>query len=300
MTFRRILVSILALSVLGSTHWSATLANTPAPTYTPMFTDDFETYSSGAPYPANSYWPDRTLVDTSRSLSGSKSNKITFQQGNNFFGGKQDLPTTAGEGETVWFRAFFYFPETFSFSADNITGDYWGFGKFMVLSQVGGGGSRMYMQLPSPSMKNYGDDGFSPAGILVGADAPMSTCWNPGNGLSWTVPRNRWVALQMAWKLSTTNGWVRLWADDTFIGECSTIMPQGYRVGNWGIGNYWNGGPWIQNSSTADFWMDDVVVTKQTPNTVDSQGRPYIHPSHFAGEFVSTAISPPNPPAIDQ
>lgn len=252
----------------------------PAPTYTPLVVDDFEEGTAGQ----NSPWmaTGSMVYDSAHAHSGSKSVRISFRHLQNGYGGTKNMPQGVTAGETVWYRVYLYMPSTLSLSYGDTQGDGFGWNKFMVMSQYDHGAPRMYVQPASAYKVDYGQPNFYATGLYVNHGDLGAYC-QLKNG-TYTFPRDRWFALQMAWKVETnTSAWIRVWSDQEFVGECAGggQVPSGYEVHSFGIGNYWNGGAWIQGGSTADFWIDDVVVTKQRPNTTDAGGRPYIHPEHF-------------------
>jgi hypothetical protein len=252
------------------------------PAYDPLVVLDFEEGADeqDAGWPATTGGP--VAFDTTQAHSGATSARVSFQHLQNGFGGYQDLPESIGPGETVWYRVYLYMPSTLSLSYGDVSGDGFGWNKFLVLSQLDHEAPRMYVQPRSAYMVDFGDPGFAHPGLYVNHDGLGEYC--PISKDSYAFPRDQWFALQMAWHVATDDtAWVRVWSDDTFLGECAGggAVPDGYTVQSWGIGDYWNGGAWIQNGSTADFWVDDVVVSKQTPTTTDAGGRPYISPDDF-------------------
>jgi len=255
------------------------------PTYTPLIADNMSTETIGQEYvgPLGTYFTNGTAVITDeRSHSGTKSNKVSFTHNSNSFGGGDDLVLDYGPGSTLWYRCYFYFPSTLSFS--NAGGhDAWGWGKFLMMCKRGHISPRAYLQLTSQIQLDYGDSGFDQTKTYIINDGSLGNCTSGED----VLPRDQWTALQLAWKISSTgDGWYRAWADDTYLGGCDAPnVPDGYTVATWGIGNYWNGLAWVQGDSTSAFYIDDIIITADQPNTVDSGGRPYIHPSHYPSQF---------------
>jgi hypothetical protein len=106
------------------------------------------------------------------------------------------------------------------------------------------------------------------------------------------VPRDQWRALQFQIHWSTTAGWVRVWDHDTYVGQFSagaTLEPGTYLT-NLVLGDYWNGG----SRQATSWYIDELIITAQTPNTLDSGGRPYIDPRTKASDFETTVR--PNAP----
>lgn len=255
----------------------------PAPTYTPLVVEDFEegTDEQDAGWPATTGGP--MAYDTERFRSGGTSIRVSFRHGANGYGGYRDLPRPVAPGETVWYRVRLFLPATLSLSYGDTSGDGFGWNKFLVMARPGHGSPRMYVQPRSPFKVDHGDPEFYGTGLYVNHDG-LGDAYCRLMEETYTFPRDRWFALQMAWHVATDgSAWIRVWSDDEFLGECpgAGAVPDGYVVQSWGIGDYWNGGAWIQGDSTGDFWLDDVVLTAETPNTVDVGGRPFVHPDHF-------------------
>ncbi|HEU4654400.1 MAG TPA: hypothetical protein VFS47_10455 [Steroidobacteraceae bacterium] len=94
--------------------------------------------------------------------------------------------------------------------------------------------------------------------------------------------RGKWQALQTHWHFGDSDGYVEGWVDDTYLGRSNhTTLKSGATVDGIVYGDYWNGGFPVDQA----FYYDDVIVTAQKPNTVDSGGRPFIHPSHKVSDF---------------
>lgn len=268
-------------STEGSSDTSTTTGGDP-PTYEPLVVLDFEEGANGqdAGWSATTGGP--VVFDTTQAHSGGTAARVSFQHLANGFGGYQNLPEAIGVGETVWFRVYLYMPSTLSLSYGDTSGDGFGWNKFLVLSQLEHEAPRMYVQPRSAYQVDFGEPGFAEPGLYVNHDGLGEYC--PIQENSYAFPRDQWFALQMAWHVATDgSAWVRVWSDDVFLGECvgGGAVPEGYEVQSWGIGDYWNGGAWIENGSTGDFWVDDVVVSKATPTTTDEGGRPFISPEHF-------------------
>ncbi len=254
----------------------------PPPEYDPLVVLDFEEGADGqdAGWGATTGGP--VVFDTTHAHSGATAARVSFEHMDNGFGGYMNLPESIGPGETVWYRVYLYMPSTLSLSYGDVSGDGFGWNKFLVLSQLDHESPRMYVQPRSAYKVDFGEPGFAEPGLYVNHDGLGEYCTIQED--TYVFPRDQWFALQMAWHVETDDSaWVRVWSDDTFLGECAGggAVPNGYTVQSWGIGDYWNGGAWIQNGSTGDFWVDDVVVSKETPSTTDADGRPYISPHDF-------------------
>ncbi len=277
-----------AASTANATTTSAATSSTTtggggSPSYDPLTVVDFEEGSSGESVGWGATTGGPVVFDTTHAHSGTTAAKVSFTHLENGFGGYQNLPESIGPGETVWYRVYLYMPSTLSLSYGDTSGDGFGWNKFLVLSELEHEAPRMYVQPRSEYKVDFGEPGFAGTGVAVNHDGLGEAYCNLQED-SYAFPRDQWFALQLAWYVANDDSaYVRVWSDDTFVGECpgAGVVEGGYVVQSWGIGDYWNGGAWIQNGSTGDFWVDDVVVTKEVPSTTDAGGRPFISPDHF-------------------
>jgi hypothetical protein len=259
-------------------------ADVPVTTYTPMVHLDFE---DGKPPGTDAGWLSTTggpmSYDDAHARSGKSSIQVLMRDQKNGYGGYLNMPTAVKPGSTVWYRVYLYMPSTLSLSYGDVSGDGFGWNKFLVMAEYQHDGSRMYIQPRSSYEVDYGQPNFIGTGLYVNHDG-LGDSYCQLEQDSYAFPRDRWFALQMAWKVETdATASVRVWSDATFVGECvgAGVVPSDYAVQSFGIGDYWNGGAWIKNASTGSFWIDDIVVTVDPPNTLDDGGRPFIDPRNF-------------------
>ena len=101
------------------------------------------------------------------------------------------------------------------------------------------------------------------------------------------LPRDQWVALQVEIHYASgTDGYLRVWLGETFIGEITGLTtfiasvenPFQLRLSN---GLTWNGCSYQANTR----YIQIPIGTIQTPNTLDSGSRPFIHPDHKLSDF---------------
>lgn len=220
------------------------------------------------------------------------------------FGGNITFLGGLGEGDEVWVRWYEYFPTTFMFANGDVNDGGSAALKWMRFqgTDVGAGGAPRLTYKPWATADctwpcSSGLTTYTPKDI-----SGENTGWDtryPGRDWDFTGPpsfaRGQWVATQVYLRLSkgdgtidAGNGLLRVWVNNTLIGETqrNTLPPVGHvQEGSllqslwWG--NYWNGGfPQFQS-----WYHDEVIVTTQTPNTVDSGGRPFIHPDTRVIDF---------------
>ena len=78
-------------------------------------------------------------------------------------------------------------------------------------------------------------------------------------------------------------GFIRFWLDDEFLGQWDgQTLPSGNpKIKFIQYGDYWNGSPY-QN---VDWYIDDIIMTSDPPDTKDAGGRPYISASTRVGDW---------------
>lgn len=265
-----------------------------SPTYTPFMVFDFNgTNGASASQTEFSPEPDQSPNNSltySNAITGPFSETINARQdmvgaGNKYFGGGllDGSSLTIANNTDTWIRIFHYFPSAFCAGYDQGTGeggDGYGATKWLRYG-FGAGGDRITHQLGGFLNSACGtamNQSYTSFEIAGGADANTPS--------PVTIPRDQWVALQ--WQVNwqeTATGFVRAWLDDTYLGEVTGIItkPTGDNILNdLTYGNYWNGSP-----SQAVFWyIQSIIGTQQTPNTLDSGGRPFISPATKVGDFA--------------
>jgi hypothetical protein len=264
------------------------------PTYTPFMAFDFSgTLAASASQAEFSPEPDQSPENSliySDDVTGPFDEAVVAKQsieaqGNRSFGGTfldgSGLAIT--DNSDTWIRIMHYFPAAFCAGYDLGTGeasDGYGSTKWLRYG-FGVSGDRITHQLDGflnsacGTAMNQGHTSFE---ITGGSDANTPS---PA-----TIPRDQWVAIQyhIHWAEDAT-GFVRAWLGDTYLGEVGSIItkPAGDdALNDLTLGNYWNGA-----SHQANTWyIQSVIGTQQTPNTLDSGGRAYISPLTKVSDFV--------------
>jgi hypothetical protein len=203
-----------------------------------------------------------------------------------------------GPGDHVWIRAYHYFPVGFCFSSDPDSGapeGNWGNIKWYRFEfsgerrntiQIGDLGGTAIATEPTCGATagwggmtdEYGGNGENKA-YPSASPAPAE------------ITRGSWLALQTHIYFQSDNtGYAENWVNDTYLGRLVSVpsgattfptCPTSGALSFIVFGDYWNGYPGF----TQDFYIDDIVITSQTPNTVDSGGRPYISPTTRVSDF---------------
>lgn len=277
------------------------------PSYTPLFTYSASGQTVGQRLV--DFNPEGTPPIYSNDVTGpfgqSPVIKVFGTAGSNWYGGrwKHEFGQSAAQllsAGNMWIRVYHRFPKEFCAGHGSTSGDGWGFTKWLRLQF---NTSKLFSWDTQSGRLTYQLGGFSLNSCTSAATSPTISIvtmegvpngkfiWLDGNGAR-VVPRDQWRALQLQIHWSTTSGWVRVWDHDTYIGQFSdgpTLEADTYLT-NLVLGDYWNGGS-IQATS---WYIDELVVTTQTPNTLDSGGRPYIDPRTRVSDFTTTVR--PNAP----
>lgn len=276
--------------------------NNRLPSYTPLYVLKLDSYADGQTSPIFNW--NTPIVSTERAgVEQSKSIRLRTRPSNpgvlcgtNNYAGRMNLSQNIPLGNTIWLRMKMYFPSTFSFgysyaadtvptpTADgcpaiandgNTTGTKW------LVFSPDVGTSRAYLLAPNDFRQINSAAGSGRVALEYNA---VSTSLNV------SFPRDRWVTLELAMKVSNTGtGYLRAWMDGVLIGSLggatgtvSTISPSAAAVKDWGLGDYWNGSPWTDGSAGRDtFYVDEVVVATDisgfgAPTATDSNGYPMI------------------------
>jgi len=199
--------------------------------------------------------------------------------GQNFFGGRfrtdgMDL----GAGDDLWMRQALYFPTGFCFGFGTTSGDGWGSTKWIRLEFDNGGsmgspGDRLTLQLG-----NFASQACNDTATLWGATREYISAFNFTPNGAPPIETGRWHFIQWQVHFATdASGYIRFWLDDTFLGQVdgATLSDPSNRADFIMYGDYWNGSPYQDVS----WYFDEVILTKQAPDTIDSGGRPYIAPA---------------------
>lgn len=234
--------------------------------------------------------------DVSGPFWGNRVGKVALVAANNGFGGTMVSGLSAlsiNSGDDVWIRAYHYFPGGFCFSSGNVSESNWGNTKWYRLEFANG--NRWTCQMGGLAGTAFADGptcgtqaGWGGATDEVGGNGENKIIASPPA----EVVRGSWLALQSHIHLAgTAVGYVESWIGSTYIGRAInanaggnayvTCPSGGSPVADIVFGDYWNGAPYFGS----DFYLDEVVITTQTPNTLDAGSRPYISPSHRVSDF---------------
>jgi len=205
-------------------------------------------------------------------LTGNQAGSVSINQGEEGFGdwgGILNFPTDLGEGDELWFRVNVYYPQGWEFRSVGeglkfmrvATGANEGFHTVLIKGDTTGG-------LVYVNSEVNGDDIFDDNGPYP---------WPALRNLGTDVVRDQWTTYEMYLKFSSVRGEgiYRVWQDENLLFEgletatlktANSTSSAAYLYTNWN-----DGAPRTQRS-----YVDDILITNETPGKVDAFGNPMI------------------------
>lgn len=244
-------------------------------------TEDFDDAAGG------SYFTDEQI------LSGNLAAKLTVTEGDTAFGrwgGIINFPQLLGKGDEIWFRVNTFFPEGFNWdstSSGNLL-------KFL----------RVHVQTSSGANSGYNDWYLTPEATSIPHQFIYEgqQKWFYFGDPSDEIQRGRWETYEMYVKLDNIpvdqggTARVRVWKDGRLLSEITgaeTLNSSTDTSDRAHLFTYWNGGA----PKTQHMYVDDIVVTSDTPANRDANGNPMVGTSTSSGSG-SGSTSRPAPPVL--
>lgn len=200
-----------------------------------------------------------TLYSNVRANGGSMSAVMNWVKGNEGWlttMGHIDFPASVGNGGEVWIRGYFYFGPTWSWASNSGT-----YSNIKILRAISDAGGMNSIISDSNGAILLSDES---AGIM-----PMGS-----QGLD----IGRWQCLELYVKASSTSsGTARIWKDGVLVAEFTgynTLAGSGNVLTGVQLMGVWNNG--VGNNQTQ--YLDNFLVTTDTPSQRDSHGNPMIGP----------------------
>jgi len=197
------------------------------------------------------------------------------------WGGAYTFPSNIPEGGEIWFRAYIYYPANFDFTA---TGQGLKTLRIHVKNNATGIGEGMFDALTTKSGLSVGSE---VASVAYYANNPRSKWANQGV----PVAKGEWHAIEMYVKYiaAPNSGIFRVWQDGKLIFEdtLTYTMKTKDSVSDFiYFYTYWNGNA----PKTQSCYIDDVVITSDTPNNVDAKGNRYIGLKYIAPKPATVIV----------
>jgi hypothetical protein len=212
-------------------------------------------------------------------FSGDQVAKLPIEAGDAGFGrwgGIFDFPSNLKKGDEIWVKVSIWFPEGFFYNANPWL-------KFIRVKTPSGYNDWYIANKGSANPFQF---------IYEGEQV-----WSRFGTQSDAIRYNVWETYEMYLKLdnvSTTNGGealVRVWKNGLLLGEFRdrrTLGNADQEANAVYLFTYWNG----ENSPSQHLYVDDIVITNETPAQRDKQGNPLI------GENSPRGPLPPVGPTI--
>ena len=238
-----------------------------------------------------------STVDRSQSQvhSGNYAARVYFRAGDRCWDSAltcgaifNSFPERVGDGDEMWTRVYAYFPNGWD----------WG-------DQSGKGNWRKFLRYTIGTRGNISIqgvwDGGSNAQILGNTEAGNYYSYN-AQFTGKNFPIGRWFSLEMYVRFGTTDATTthRLWLDGELIFDSSNDSTNNPVLGSSSdtctrilFFTYWNDA--VRTSQYA--YLDDILITTDTPSNRDSKGNPMIGPGNFSsssnsGDNTTTTDTP--------
>lgn len=289
-------------SYIAAASLTVTTSNVAAWTITADFENGAPGAIAQAPTTADAFHGqagDSKIISTPV-FSGVQAASVTATKGESGFGtwgGGIEFPSDLKQGDEVWFRVVVRYPDGWTFGCNSCTEGM----KFMRLHVASSSGSNRGYIHTFIRKNNDGEDH-----LLVSTEINNKNSSPAGNSLQDNYPanfdradfspkieRDRWYTFEMYVKFAADgSGAYRLWQDGELVFEADhyqSLISSTDKSDRVYIYTYWNngvnkdGGP----PQTQTAYIDDIIITSDTPANVDSQGNPYI------GAFQSIPVANP-------
>lgn len=224
--------------------------------------------------PGTVYSDEQSLDDVGRSC------KSRAEADKHFFGGRfRTDGMNVGEGDDLWMRHAVYFPTGFCFGYGDKSGDGWGATKWMRIEfdngnpSTGGPGNRLTLELG-----NFAHAACNDSTEIWGAAREYAGNANCKPSTQASLGTDAWHFVQWHVHMAADDsGFIRFWLDDKYLGQWDgqTLPSDKPKIAFIQYGDYWNGSPF----QTVEWYVDDIIMTQQAPDTLDAEGHPFISPA---------------------
>lgn len=232
-------------------------------------------------------------------VEGGMACKMRIKEGSSGWGkwgGRKKLPSKVYKGGEVWIRAHTYFPPEFNYDVQS-GGRRLKFLRLHTMSDASASSGSC-----TPANEGYNDWYIQPSDKVFG-DQPFSfikechDSWRSFGSFKSgeSIKKGVWETYEMYLKLDNVplskggGGLVRVWRNDKLLGEfkdIQTLKTAKSYADSFLIFTYWN----ANSPKTQHMYVDDLVITNQVPDVLDSKGNPRI------GTGAVSVSSPPVSP----
>jgi hypothetical protein len=227
------------------------------------------------------------------------------------FGGIMTYPSPIKEGGEIWWRIRTFMPASYDYSSSTFALKFMRVHTRAAGSKANNGFLDLYIK-PSGQMMFQSEVGHEHSpGVWWGQDNQMFSAQSNGlERLNPVVALNGWETYEVYTKFSSVpgSGIYRVWKNGVLVYENLTWntfkSPDDPNTSSDSIPSeseaaylftYWNGNA----PQTQTMYVDDLVVTNETPVTKDSSGNRYIGMGAVASTSAPESTSPPMPPSVE-
>ena len=231
-----------------------------------------------------------TYYTSENYYEGGKAAQLSITKGDTAFGnwgGVINHPTLLKKGDQIWFRVRTYMPVGFNY---NSTGE-GGHLKFL----------RIHTQTTGGSNEGYDDWYINPKGSAISHKFIFEgeQVWDEFASSQYAPDLGKWETYEFYVKFDNVpvsaggTGRVRVWKDGVLLKDITnrkTLATASSVSDRTHLFTYWNGGA----PATQKMYVDDIVLTSDTPSAVDAKGNPYVG----MGEGAPVSVNPPSAPTL--
>jgi hypothetical protein len=186
-----------------------------------------------------------------------------------FWGGRP-FSLNSTRGQELWLSFWVYFRSDFCFSYST-SGESGEFIKWIRIRAGSNTNDRSNLEIGQ-----FRSGGCGSTAYLKGDISELDGDYHPfPNGGQFGFGRGKWHHFSLHYKFHESNGWIRAWLDDNYLGQTDdhpTMASSSASVTAVTFGDYWNGGL-AQRSA---LWTSNWIASKEAPNFSDKGGRPYL------------------------
>lgn len=223
----------------------------------------------------------KTVYSNEKVATGSQSCKMGVSQGSDGWGewgGIYQFPTKLTTGSQLWIRVSVYVPSGFNYTGSPML-------KFMRVHTASPAATNlgyldMYINPPTGTVwdSSLSKDVAAPYQFYYeGKPVPHTFGVRPTN----SIATGKWETYEIHYKLDSRSknaggtGQVKIWKNNQLLADLPdqvTLADAQTYAESFFLFTYWNGNA----PSSQSLFVDDIIITNETPANRDAKGNPYI------------------------
>ncbi|MDB6063073.1 MAG: hypothetical protein JWM78_3176 [Verrucomicrobiaceae bacterium] len=236
-----------------------------------------------------------TFFTDTNSYEGGKAVEMNITKGATAFGtwgGIINYPTVLKKGDQIWYRVRTFMPAGFNYNSTSEGNRL----KFL----------RIHTLSASNSNEGYNDWYINPKGSAI-ADSYIfegEQVWDDFGAAKYAPVLGTWETYEFYVKFDNVpvssggTARVRVWKNGELLKDITnrkTLVSASSFSDRAHMFTYWNGG----SPATQKLYVDDIVLTSDTPAAVDAKGNPFVGTgTKTTTTSTPAAASPPAPPVL--